>query len=85
MEYGSLGLVLAAAICIVPTCLLVYVSNLYPNYKKEDDSMVEEYKEVTSTNKREKAIMGAVSTIIWILTIILYFIISFSIGAWYIT
>lgn len=85
VEYGSLGLVLAAAICIVPTCLLVYVSNLYPNYKKEDDSMVEEYKEVTSTNKREKAIMGAVSTIIWTVTIMLYFIISFTTYAWYIT
>ena len=60
MEYGSLGLVLAAAICIVPTCLLVYVSNLYPNYKKEDDSMVEEYKEATSTGKREKAIIGTI-------------------------
>lgn len=85
MEYGSLGLVLAAAICIVPTCMLVYVSNLYPSYKKEDDSMVEEYKEVTSTSKREKAIIGAVSTIIWTVTIVLYFIISFGTGAWYIT
>jgi len=85
LNYGTLGLVLAAAICIVPTCLLVYVSNLYPNYKKEDDSMVEEYKAVTSTNKREKAIVGAVSTIIWTLTFVLYFLISFATGAWYIT
>lgn len=85
MEYGTLGLVLAAAICIVPTCLLVYVSNLYPNYKKEDDSMVEEYKEATSTGKREKAIIGAVSTIIWTLTFMLYFIISFVTFDWYIT
>lgn len=85
MNYGTLGLVLAAAICIVPTCLLVYVSNLYPDYKKEDDSMVEEYKEVTSTNKREKAVVGAVSTIIWTLTMVLYFIISFATGAWYVT
>ena len=85
MNYGTLGLALAAAICIVPTCLLVYVSNLYPNYKKEDDSMVEEYKEVTSTGKREKAIMGAVSTIIWTITIMLYFIISLTTLAWHIT
>lgn len=85
MNYGTLGLVLAAAICIVPTCLLVYVSNLYPDYKKEDDSLVEEYKEATSTNKREKAVVGAVSTIIWTLTLMLYFIISFATGAWYVT
>ena len=85
MEYGTLGLVLAAAICIVPTCLLVYVSNLYPNYKKEEDNMVEQYKEITSTNRRDKAIMGAISTIIWTITLILYFVISFTTYAWHIT
>lgn len=85
MDYGTLGLVLAGAICIVPTCLLVYVSNLYPNYKKEEDNMVEQYKEITSTNRRDKAIMGAISTIIWTVTLILYFLISFSTYAWNIT
>lgn len=85
MDYGTLGLVLAAAICIVPTCLLVYVSNMYPNYKKEEDNMVEQYKEITSTNRRDKAIMGAISTIIWTLTLILYFVISFTTYAWHIT
>lgn len=85
MDYSTLGLILAAAICIVPTCLLVYVSNMYPNYKKEDDNMVEQYKEITSTNRRDKAIMGAVSTIIWTLTLILYFVISFTTYAWHIT
>ena len=85
MDYSTLGLVLAAAICIVPTCLLVYVANMYPNYKKEEDNMVEEYKEITSGNRREKAILGAISTIIWTVTIALYFIISFTTYAWYVT
>ena len=70
MEYGSLGLVLAAAICIVPTCLLVYVSNLYPNYKKEDDSMVEEYKEVTSAGKASKISSFFIDKTIWPLSVL---------------
>lgn len=85
MDLSTLGLVIAGAICIPPTCILVYVANLYPDYKKREDNFVEEYKERSSSSKRVRAIRGSVSTIIWMVTIILYFLISFTTYAWYIT
>lgn len=85
MDYSTLGIVIAGIICIPPTCMLVFAANMYPNYEKDEDNMVEEYKEKTSCNKREKAIMNAVSSIIWTLTVALYFVVSFTTFAWYIT
>lgn len=84
-DLTTLGLVIAGAVCIPPTCILVYVANLYPDYKKREDNLVEEYKERSSSSKREKAIRNSVYTIIWMVTFILYFLISFMTGAWYIT
>ena len=84
-DLSTLGLVIAAAVCIPPTCILVYVANLSPDYKKREDSLVEEYKERSSSSKRERAIRSSVSTIIWMATIILYFLVSFMTFAWYIT
>ncbi len=84
-DLSIFGLVLAAAICIVPTCMLVYAAKMYPEYQKKDNSMVEEYKEIKCSNTKEKAVKEAVSGIIWSLVLTAYFIISFISMAWYIT
>lgn len=86
-RYEGLGLVLAGLICIAPTIMLIYTANMYPEYSKksEDMDMVEEYKYMKQRSSREKAIMGAISSIIWTLALVLYFLISFTSGAWYIT
>lgn len=80
-----LGLVLAGAICIVPTCMLVYAANMYPNYQKKEENLVENYKEAKYVSNRDKAIKRSISAIIWTLAIVLYFLISFKTYAWYIT
>lgn len=86
MNYEGLGFVVAGLICIAPTIMLVYVANMYPGYsKKEGADMVEEYKHNKYLNNRDKAIMGAVSSIIWTLALVMYFVISFTTFAWYIT
>lgn len=79
------GFIIAGALCIPPTCMLVYSSIMYPAYKKKEDSMVEEYKEWKNGSSRDKAIRGAVSTIIWTLGIAIYFIVSFRTFEWQIT
>ena len=84
-DIAALGLVIAALICIAPTCMLVYSSMIYPPYKKKEDNMVEEYKAWKSGAGREKAVSNAISTIIWTLGLTCYFVISFSTGAWEIT
>lgn len=85
--YQGLGIVLAGLICIAPTIMMVYAANMYPDYSKknEDMDMVEEYKHAKLRSSRDRAIMGAISSIIWTLALVLYFIISFTTSAWYIT
>lgn len=82
----GIGLVLAGLICIPPTVMMVYAANMYPVYKKkEKQDMVEEYKEEKYKNNKDEAVLGSVSTLIWMLVLVAYFIISFNTGAWYIT
>lgn len=82
----AFGIVVAGLICIAPTIMMVYAANMYPGYsRKENADMVEEYKHARYRNNRDKAIMGAVSCIIWTLALVIYFIVSFTIGAWHIT
>lgn len=85
LDYDTLGLVLAAAVCIAPTCMLVYAANMYPDYRKKKEDFVEEYKEAKHASNRDKAVRKSISTIIWTLIIILYFVFSFSSGAWHIS
>lgn len=81
-EWNLLGLALAALICIPPTCMLVYAANMYPAYHKKEDNFVEIYKETVSGGSREKAVRSSVSLIVTLLTLVLYFLISFVSGRW---
>ena len=86
MDWDTVGLALAGLICIAPTIMMVYASNMYPRYsKKPDESMVEEYKHEKYLNNRDKAIMGAASCIIWSAALVIYFLLSFITKYWYIT
>ena len=84
-DLTMIGLVLAGFICIVPTCMLVYAANMYPAYHRKEESLVENYKENRYLHNKDKAVKISVSVIIWSLVLVLYFIISFLFGAWYIT
>ncbi len=86
MDYSILGLLAAALICIAPTILLVYALNMYPEYtKKEEPDMVEQYKESKYLKNRDRAVRGAVCSIIWSLTLVIYFFVSFTTNDWHIT
>lgn len=82
--YGSttLGLLIAVLICIAPTCMLVYAAHMYPAFRKESDSLVEEYKEARYTANRKKALRNSMILLVWTVTVTLYFIISFATWEW---
>lgn len=82
---NTLALVLAGLVCIPPTCMLVYASYMYPDYTKREESLVEQYKQSRYSGNREKAVMTSISSIIWLLTLALYFLISFTSGGWHVT
>lgn len=81
----QVGLILAALICIPPTCMLIYAANMYPNFSKKEDSLVENYKEAKYLRNRERAIKTSISAIIWLVTLIIYFIVSFLTYEWHVT
>lgn len=83
VDVGSLGLVIALLICIAPTVMLVYAANMYPGYtKRGQESMVESYKEARHRINQEKAVRRSTYSILWTLTVALYFIISFATDYW---
>lgn len=86
IDYATIALILAAAVCIAPTCMLVYAANMYPAYqKKREENYVEHYKQCKHAGNRDKAVRSSISTIIWTVVVILYFIFSFSTNAWHIS
>lgn len=67
------------------TGLLIYNNMTKPRYEKESDSMVEEFKEWKDKSSGQKSMRKAISSALWTTIVALYFIFSFSTGAWYIS
>lgn len=73
------------AIAGISTCLLIYHFMTKPKYTRYEDTMVEEFKEWKGKNDKNKEIKKAIDSIIWTLTVIIYLIVSFTFGIWYIS
>ncbi len=69
-------------IAAIPTCLLVYHYTSLPRYHKHDESIVEEFKEWSSSTSQRKSIRGAISGILWTLTVFIYLLFSFLTFDW---
>ncbi|MDF2484899.1 MAG: hypothetical protein K0R46_1067 [Herbinix sp.] len=85
LDLALIGMATMVFIAIIPTCMLVYVSNLYPKYRRTEDTIVEDFKEWKSETKKAKSIKVAISCIVWTSTLLLYFAVSFATFAWYAT
>lgn len=73
------------AIAGVSTCILIYHFMTKPKYTKYEDTMVEEFKEWKGKNDKNKEIKKAIDSILWTLTVIVYLVVSFTFGIWYIS
>lgn len=79
-----LAVALMFAMIAVATGLLIY--NSMTKYKPmEEKTMVNEFKQWQSGKPSDKQIKKQVSGIIWCIIVVIYFIVSFATGAWYIT
>lgn len=85
IDLSLLGLVLAILICIAPTVMLVYASLLMPKHDKKEEQAAEEYREQQRDSNSKKQVRLAISGIIWTMAVVLYFLISFTSGAWHVT
>lgn len=66
----------------VATGLIIYNAVSRPKYIREDDNMVEEFKEWKSANSEKNKILQSIRSLAWTLIVVIYFVISFAFGAW---
>lgn len=76
------------AVCIMLTIdalatgLIVYNSISRPKYVKEDNTVVEEFKEWKSSNEKNNSIVQSIRSMMWCLILAIYFLISFKFYIW---
>lgn len=80
-----LGLTLMFFLVAIATGLLIYVSMTKPKYYKAGDTMVEEFKEWKASKDNRSEARKSISSALWMLIVVAYFIISFSTGAWHVS
>jgi len=78
------GLILLLACIAVATGIKVYGNSVY-RYEKEDDTLVEEFKEWKAENREKVQKKNTYSGVMWLLIVIIYFVVSFGTGAWHIS
>lgn len=81
----SLAPVSMFMIIAVATGLLIYNNMTKPRYRKMDDSIVEEFKEWQNQNDSNQRAMKSISSAMWSIIVVIYFVVSFTTMAWYIT
>lgn len=69
----------------ISTCVLIYHFMTKPKYVKYEDTIVEEFKEWKGKKDKNKEIKKTIDSILWTLTVIVYLVISFTFGIWYIS
>lgn len=80
-----IGPVLMFMMIALATGLIIYNSKTRIQYNKRDDTIVENFKEWNTEKNERGSLRKSINSSIWALTLALYFIISFTTGAWYIT
>ncbi|MCL2628379.1 MAG: permease prefix domain 1-containing protein [Oscillospiraceae bacterium] len=80
-----MGVPLMFIIIAAATGLLIYNNMTKPKYRKQRDTMVEEFREWQSDEKDRKQLRKAISSALWSIVLAAYFIISFTTFAWHIT
>lgn len=69
----------------IATCILIYHFLSIPKYKKQEESIVEDFKEWKKTKDKNKEIKSAINSVLWTLIVIIYFILNFFTNAWHIS
>ena len=80
-----IGLVCLFVIAAAATGLLIYNSMTQPRPHCDSDTMVEEFREWQHETHDRRKMRKAISSALWSVIVALYFIISFTTGAWGIT
>ena len=88
--FGSIGFeVLGIAIMFLliagATGLIIYNNMTKPQYIKQDDTLVEDFREWQSTANKGRRVRKSIESAMWAIITTLYLLISFTTFAWHIT
>jgi len=76
------GPIMMFVLVAVATGLLIYNGMTRPKYVKEDETIVEEFKQWKSDTSEKKRLIRSISAVLWPLIVVLYLAFSFYFGAW---
>lgn len=85
MIQNEIGVVLLFVFIAVATGILVFNGITKSKGQPVPDTMVEEFKEWRERNNGKNQLQKSVLSAIWAVGVVIYFLVSFSTGAWYIT
>ena len=80
-----IGIPIFIVMVAIATGLLVYNNMTKPKSYCEADSVVDEFREWQSDNRDRRQMRTAISSALWALILVLYFILSFATMAWHVT
>ena len=79
------GILMMFVMVAAATGLLIYNNMTKPKAYKDAETIVEEFREWQEETHENKQMRGAISTALWSLIVVLYFVISFTTMAWHIS
>lgn len=81
----TLGIVIMFVLIAGATGMLIYNNMTKPQYLKQDDTLVEEFKEWKSATTKARRVRNSISIAMWAIINAIYLLLSFTTGAWHIT
>lgn len=80
-----LGPIMLLLMVAIATGIMIYNGMMKSSHQKKDDTIVEEFKEWKAQDSDRKRLKKTISSGLWALVFVGYFLLSFSTGAWHIT
>lgn len=81
----KIGPILMFILAAIATSLLIYNRMTSISYQKTDDTIAEEFREWRATTNERHQVFKSIQSAIWSLITVIYFVLSFTTGAWHIT
>lgn len=82
---GVSGAIIMLLLIAAATGLLIYNGMTRSNIAKKDETLAAEFKEWRESNNARKSALRSITPALWSITLVIYFLVSFETGAWYIT
>lgn len=80
-----LGAVLMFLMIAAATGLLIYMSMTKKRYATSGDTLMDEIRELRRNSGDRRQVYKSIASALWLITLVIYFLISFTTRAWYIT